>query len=306
MDLRHLKYFLAVAEELNIGRAATRLHISQPPLTRQIRALEEELGVELFVRTAKGVELTQAGEMFKEEATNIRMLVEAAIDRVQRAGEGKLGRLDVGIFGSAIYDLIPKLLQDFNRRLPGVNIVLHTMTKSEQIEALLQRRITIGFNRMTQPVPGIGRELVATERLFAVLPTDHPLAALEAVPIRTLAEHPLVVFPTVGRPNFIDRVLDLCKEQGFEPTVAQEVGDAVTGIALVARGFGITLIPESAATSLQVRGTTFRPLADAPQAVVDLSCLYRASDQSPLLKSFLAVVREHRAAHARQEPAPQG
>ncbi|MBS0317603.1 MAG: LysR family transcriptional regulator, partial [Proteobacteria bacterium] len=163
MDLRHLKYFLAVAEELNIGRAAARLYISQPPLTRQIHSLEEELGVELFVRTAKGVELTQAGEMFKEEASNIRMLVEAAIDRVQRAGEGKLGRLDVAIFGSAIYDIIPKLLQDFNNRLPGVNIVLHTMNKNEQIEALRQRRITVGFNRMTSPQPDIGRELVAME-----------------------------------------------------------------------------------------------------------------------------------------------
>lgn len=299
MDLRHLKYFLAVAEELNIGRAATRLHISQPPLTRQIKALEDELGVLLFTRTAKGVELTQAGEMFKEEASNIRMLVEAAIDRVQRAGEGKLGRLDVGIFGSAIYDLIPKLLQDFNRKLPGVNIVLHTMNKNEQIEALRQRRITVAFNRMMPPLPDIGRELVANERLFVVLPEQHPLAAQEAVPFRALADHPLVLFPSVGRPNFIDRVIELCKQQGFEPRIAQEVGDAVTGIALVARGFGLTLIPESAATALRVQGTTFRPLADAPNAVVDLSCVYRATDQSPLLKSFLAVVREHRAAQGR-------
>lgn len=296
MDLRHLKYFLAVAEELNIGKAATRLHISQPPLTRNIRALEEEFGVDLFVRTAKGVELTQAGAMFKEEAANIRMLLEAAIDRVQRAGEGKLGRIDVAIFGSAIYNIIPKLLQDFKNKLPGVNIVLHTMNKSEQIEALRQRRITVGFNRMTSPEPDIGRELVATERLFVVLPDGHPLAKLAAVPFRALGEHPLVLFPNVGRPNFIDRVLDLCKQQGFEPSIAQEVGDAVTGIALVARGFGITLIPESAAIAVRVEGTTYRPLADAPQAVIDLSCLYRASDQSPLLQSFLTVVRDYRAA----------
>lgn len=301
MDLRQLKYFLAVAEELSIGRAAIRLHISQPPLTRQIKALEDELGVELFLRTAKGVELTQAGEMFKEEASNIRMLVEAGIDRVQRAGEGKLGRLDVAIFGSGIYDIIPKLLQEFRNRLPGVNIVLHTMSKGEQIEALRQRRITVGFNRMTPPLPDIGRELVATERLFAVLPTDHLLAAFPAVPFRALAEHPLVLFPNVGRPNFIDRIVDLCKQQGFEPQIAQEVGDAVTGIALVARGFGITLVPESVVRSLTVHGTTFRPLADAPQAVIDLSCLYRATDQSPLLMAFLAVVREYRNASAQSE-----
>jgi DNA-binding transcriptional LysR family regulator len=303
MDIRHLKYFLAAAEELNIGRAAARLHISQPPLTRQIRSLEKNLGVDLFVRTAKGVELTQAGEMFREEAANVIMLFEAGIDRVQRAGEGKLGRLDVGIFGSAIYDVIPRLLQDFRTKLPGVNIVLHTMNKSEQIEALRQRRITVGFNRMTPPMPDIGRELVLTERLFAVLEKSHPLVGLKAVPFRALAEHPLVLFPNVGRPNFVDRVIELCKLQGFEPTIAQEVGDAVTGIALVARGFGITLVPESAATSLQIEGTVYRPFADAPHATVDLSVLYRANDHSPLLKSFLAVVREYRAAHGIGMPA---
>jgi DNA-binding transcriptional LysR family regulator len=296
MDLRHLKYFLAVAEELNIGRAATRLHISQPPLTRQIKSLEDELGVQLFIRTAKGVELTQAGEMFKEEASHIRMLVEAGIDRVQRAGEGKLGRLDVGIFGSGIYDIIPKLLQDFRQKLPGVNIVLHTMNKTEQVEALRQRRITVAFNRMAHPLPDIGRELVATERLFAALPTDHPLAAQTSVTLDALADIPHVLFPNVGRPNFIDHVIELYKQRGFDLAISQEVGDAVTGIALVARGFGATLVPESATSSITVAGTVFRPLAHAPQATVDLSCLYRATDQSALLKAFLDVVRSHRQA----------
>lgn len=297
MDLRQLKYFLAVAEELNIGRAAQRLHISQPPLTRQIKSLEDELGVDLFVRTARGVELTQAGEVFKEEASNIRMLVEAAIDRVQRTGEGKLGRLDVGIFGSAIYDIIPKLLQSFRERLPGVNVVLHTMNKAEQIEALRQRRIAVAFNRMVQPEPDIRRELVATEPLYVVLPVGHSLAQGEGVPLRALAHEPMILFPNVGRPNFVDRVQDMCRQQGFEVEVAQEVGDAVTSIALVARGFGLTLIPESAAKTLVIEGTTYRRLTEAPQAVVDLSCFYRATDPSPLLQSFLAVVRAYREEH---------
>lgn len=301
MDLRHLKYFLAVAEELNIGRAAERLHISQPPLTRLIHMLEDELGVELFIRTAKGVELTQAGEAFKEEAGNIRMHLEGAIDRVQRTGAGKLGRIDIAIYGSAIYDIIPRLLAEFRKRLPGVSVVLHTMSKYEQIEALRQRRITVGFNRLIPPTPGIGRELVATEPLFVVLPEGHPLTAHKEVLFRALADYPLVLFPNVGRPNFVDRVIELCRQQGFDPKIAQEVGDAVTGIALVAHGFGITLIPQSAAVNLCIAGTTFRPLLDAPQAVVDLSVMYRASDPSPLLQSFLAVVRDYRAANVRAE-----
>lgn len=302
MDLRHLKYFIAVAEELSIGRAAARLHISQPPLTRNIKALEDELGVQLFIRTAKGVELTQAGELFKEEASNIRMLVEAAIDKVQRTGEGKLGRLDIGIFGSAIYDVIPKLLQAFKERLPGVNVVLHTMTKKEQIEALRQRRITLAFNRMTAPEPDIGRELVANERLFVALPDTHPLAAHAGVPLRALAGDPMIVFPNVGRPNFVDHVRELCHRHGFVPTISQEVGDAVTGIALVARGFGVTLIPESAAQALTFVGTVFRPLTEAADAEVDLIVLYRASDRSPLLHAFLEVVREYRQSQAKQPP----
>lgn len=293
MDLHHLKYFLAVAEELSVGRAAVRLHMSQPPLTRQIRALEEELGVDLFVRTSKGVALTQAGEIFRKDASNIRMLLEAATDRVRRAGEGKLGRLDVGIFGSGIYDLIPKVLQSFRDKHPGVNIVLHTMSKAEQIEGLRQRTIIVGFNRMMQPVPDIGRELVTTERLFIAMQHDHPLAGMIAVPFRALSQHAMVLFPNTGRPNFVDKVLELCKQHGFEPSIAQEVGDAITGIALVASGFGVSLIPESA-TTVQMPGVVYRPLLDAPEAFVDLSCFYRASDQSPLLKSFLAVVREFR------------
>jgi len=227
--------------------------------------------------------------------------VEGAIDRVQRAGEGKLGRLDVGIFGSAIYDIIPKLLQSFREQLPGVNIVLHTMNKAEQIEALRQRRITVAFNRMMAPEPDIGHELVTTERLHVVLPTGHPLAQQATLTLRALEHQSLVLFPTVGRPNFIDRVVDMCRQQGFDAHVAQEVGDAVTGIALVARGFGLTLVPESAAKSLVVEGTVYRPLTD-PQAVVDLSCLYRATDPSPLLKSFLAVVRAYREQHLPANP----
>ena len=138
MDLRHLKYFIAVAEELNIGRAALRLCISQPPLTRQIQQLEEELGVQLFIRTPRGVELTQAGEMFYEEASNIRSLVEQAIERTKRAVQGKLGRLDIGIFGTGTLGTIPKLLQLFRDTNPDVVVGLHTMSKAEQIEALRQ------------------------------------------------------------------------------------------------------------------------------------------------------------------------
>jgi len=295
MDLRQLRYFVAVAEEGHIGRAAARLHLSQPPLTRQIQQLEADLGVTLFIRTPRGMELTPAGQLFLEEARNIRALVDQATERTQRAGQGRLGRLDVAIFGSGILDVIPKLLRAFGDRYPDVKVVLHTMGKAEQIEALRQKRITAGFNRMVAPLDDIVAHPVITESLLLAVPSGHSLAALEAVPFTELARHPLVLFPSSGRPNFIDKVISLCDQAGFEPSISQEVGDAVTGVALVASGFGVCLVPASA-TTLQLPGVVYRPLSDAPKACcVDLSCMHRAGDGSPILRGLLGVIEEFRA-----------
>lgn len=298
MDLRHLRYFIAVAEEQNIGRAATRLHMSQPPLTRQIQQLEEELGVQLFVRTPRGMELTPAGELLLEEARNIRAVVEQATERTQRAGQGKLGRLDIGIFGSAILDLIPNLLREFRAAYPDVRLVLHSMHKGEQIEALRQRRISIGFNRLLDPLPDIATELVATEALLLALPEGHPLAQHREVPFAALSGQPLVLFPTGSRPGFIDRVIGLCQQAGFVPQVAQEVGDTVTAIALVSAGFGASVVSASTA-AMRLPGVVYRPLGGLPeQTRIDLSCIYRSDDRSPILAAFLDVLRAYRAARA--------
>lgn len=295
MELRHLRYFIAVAEEQNIGRAAARLHISQPPLTRQIQQLEEELGVQLFIRTPRGMELTGAGEQLLEEARNIRAVVEQATERTQRAGQGKLGRLDVGIFGSAILDIIPKVLAGFRTAYPEVKIVLHSMDKNEQIEALRQRRINVGFNRIINPLPDIDSELVTTESLLVAVHASHPLAEKTVVPFKSLAEHPLVLFPTGSRPSFIDRVIGLCQQEGFVPQVSQEVGDVVSAVALVANGFGACLVAESTSV-LALPGVVYRPLSGLPaNARIDLSCMFRADDRSPILAAFLEVVRAYRA-----------
>ena len=208
MYFRHLKYFIAVAQELNFGRASALLNISQPPLTRQIQQLEEEMGVQLFNRTPKGVELTQAGELFLHEALNIRSLIEQATEKTQRAGQGKLGRIDVGIFGSGILHAIPQLLLRFRNEYPDVKVVLHTMNKGEQIEALRQKRISIGFNRMFEPFPDLKTELIATEQLFVAVNTAHPLASKESIELRELDQQPMVLFPSGLRPNFIDKVMD--------------------------------------------------------------------------------------------------
>lgn len=293
MDLRHLKYFIAVAEELNIGRAAQRLHISQPPLTRQIHQLEEELGVQLLVRTPRGVELTHAGEMFLGEARNIRSLVEQGIERTKRAGQGKLGRLDIGIFGTGIFSAIPELLQLFRSAHPDVRVVLHTMSKEEQIEALRQRRIAVGFNRILSPLPDIENVLIIKEPLYLAINEGDPLSRQESVSLMELGKHPLVLFPTGARPNFADKVMELCREMGFVPDVSQVVGDAVTGVALVAGGFGITIVPKSA-TTLNLPGVVYRPFFDGLSATLDLSCIHRKDDPSPILREFLAAIQRFR------------
>ncbi|MDE3012375.1 MAG: LysR family transcriptional regulator [Pseudomonadota bacterium] len=294
MDFRHLKSFITVAEELNIGRAAKRLCISQPPLTRQIQQLEEDVGASLLIRTARGVELTEAGRVFLGEARNILSLARLAVERSHKAALGKLGRIDVGIFGSGIFGTIPKMLLAYRQACPEVNVVLHSMNKGEQVEALRQRRINVGFNRLLAYEPDIVSEVITMEGLYLALYESHPLVATGDIHWRELAGQPLVMFPSSTRPNFIDRAIELCKLEGFEPVIAQEVGDAVYAIALVASGFGLCIVPESA-TNLRLPGVRYRRLVRDPLPMVDLSCIYRRDDDSAILQSFLDVGRTFRA-----------
>lgn len=286
MDLRQIKYFIAVAEELNIGRAALKLHISQPPLTRQIKQLEDELGVQLFLRTPRGVELTQAGEMFLVESRNIRSLVDAAVERTSRAGQGKLGRLDIGFFGSAIFSAIPQILQNFRNSHPDVNVALHAMTKQEQIQALRQKRITVGITRLPAHHPDIVSQTIIEEKLYVAAHVDSVLCEHNLISLSDLSKHPMIVFPNTGRPNFADKVIKICTTHGVTPLISHVVGDANLGVALVAAGYGICLVPASV-TTLKIPSVIYLPIKEP--ASVDLSCIYRLDDQSPILSAFLQV-----------------
>lgn len=293
MEIRQLKYFLAVAEELNFGRAATRLHISQPPLTRQIQQLEEELGVQLFVRTPKGVELTTAGSLFLEDAANILSLMQRATERTQLANGGHLGRIDVGIFGSAMLNIIPRLLLTFRNLYPNVVIALHNLNKTQQVEALREKRLTIGFNRIIPPANDIVIERVLTERILVAINRSHKFAYLREIPVADIADQPLIVFPNISRPSFADDVIALCHNEGFQPQIVQEVEDVVTAVALVSSGFGVSMVPESGA-NLKLPGVVYRPLKKVPTPSIDLSCVYRKDDQSPILRAFLDIIRSYR------------
>jgi DNA-binding transcriptional LysR family regulator len=299
MELRHLRYFVCVAEEQNIGRAALRLHISQPPLTRQIQQLEEQLGALLFRRTSRGVELTDAGRVLYEDARSILGQAERAAERTHKAALGLLGRIDVAIFGSGIFGVIPQLLRRFRNDYPEVSITLHSMNKEEQIDALRHHRITVAFNRLMRPVDGLSCETLLTEPIHVAVPSGTPLAARTAIAIEELQHQPLVLFPTGSRPSFIDRVREMCLAAGFVPQVAQEVGDVVHAVALVGTGFGVCLVSHSA-THMRIPGVTFRPLVHPTQSRVDLCCIHRSDDDSQILRAFLASMR--RGAEAMPPP----
>lgn len=291
MELRHLRYFVCVAEEQNIGRAALRLHISQPPLTRQIQQLEAQIGVQLFKRTPRGVALTDAGRVLYDDARNILAMSERAMERSSKAAQGLLGRVDVAIFGSGIFDAIPQLLRAFRQAHPEVSIFLHNMVKDEQIDALRHQRITLAFNRLMRPVEGLVSETLLTEPLCVALPSDSRLAMQAGVSLHDLEGMPLVLYPTGARPSFIDRVYEWFRASAVVPLVAQEVGDVVHAVALVATGFGATLVPRSA-TTLAMPGVVYLPFVHPHHPRVDLCCIYRADDDSAILQSLLGSMRQ--------------
>lgn len=295
MEFRHLRYFMALAEEGNFGRAAKRVHISQPPLTRQIRQLEEEFGARLFERTPKGVELTEAGRLFREEAVKILALAQLTGEKTRMAARGELGRLDVGIFGSAVLDVIPRLILEFRRRYPAVEVHLHNMTRPEQIQALQEGRLTVGFVRLFPDAPAMAVETVLKERLMVAINRDNELSRHREIALRAFADQPLILFPSSPRPSLGDHIVALCNREGFTPRVVQEVEDVVTSIALVSSGFGICVVPECA-TSLRLPRVVYRPLKGSDQ-IIELACAYRPDDRSPILQSFLEVVRQFRSAN---------
>lgn len=298
MELRQLRYFIAVAQERNLSRAAVRLNLSQPPLTRQMHQLEADLGVRLFDRNSRGVALTEAGRLFLDDARNILDMMARAAARARSAQEGQIGRLEVAVFGSVMFDRLPRLLAKFRATHPGVELVFHTMSKGEQIEALRQGRIHAGFSRLTSSHPDIASEMLQHERMMVVLPQGHPLVKPRSLRVKDLADCPLVLFASGPRPNFIDAVYALFDRAGVRPTVGQTVEDAVTGVALVAAGFGICLVPESA-SYVRVPGVEFRALSDASHRLLDVNCIYRRADDSPVTAAFVRMVRDFGREQAR-------
>lgn len=292
MEFRQLQYFLTVAEELNFSRAARRLNIAQPPLTRQIRQLEQELGVKLLLRTQRRVELTDAGRAFLEEARRILEQVEQSVRVAQRASRGEIGRLVVSFEGSSAYDIVPTSLKIYRDRFPEVDLIVEGMTTREQIQALYERRISVGF--VVPPLqgqePDLMLEAVLQEPLVLALPETHPLIDQSRVRVRSLANESFVIGQRNSGCGLHDQVFAVCQQAGFSPRVVQEVNEMQVMLGFVAAGLGIALLPASV-KQFQRPNVVYRELQPSSLEVA-LAIVWRRNDSSQVLQAFLDVVRE--------------
>ena len=293
MELRHLRYFVAVAEERHFGRAAERLRMAQPPLSRQIRDLETRLGVELFERHSRGAEPTEAARLLLPEARAALAHAERLKAMARRAGRGELGSLAVGFVGSAAYGaVVPKILREFRERFPEVELTLKEMSTAEQARALNDGLIGAGFVR--PPVGGegdyLGVRAVLEEALVAALPASHRLAGAEGVRLGDLAGEPFVLYPRRLGLSFYDLVVGACRGAGFEPRVAQEAAHMQTVVGLVAAGAGVSLVPASVA-ELVGDGVSYKPLeGGAPPARIAVA--WRLGNPSHTVEAFMRIVEE--------------
>jgi DNA-binding transcriptional LysR family regulator len=290
MEIRQLRYFIAVAEELHFRRAAARLHISQPPLSQQIRALEDEMGCLLLARTRRRVELTPAGEAFLRDARALLQELDGAVATAQRINAGQTGRLRVNFVGSALLSIVPGIVQRFRGARPGIELELRERSTVEQLRAVRAGVVDVGLVRPpVEADPELRFETVMRERTLAAMPVGHPLAQLRRVPLKRLSAEPFVLFPRAQAPGFHDLLVGSVAAAGAPPQVVQYAPEMLTIIGLVAAGIGLSLVPASVAR-LALEGVTYRPVAGAPGA--ELMAITRAGDASPLVSAFVAQARD--------------
>jgi DNA-binding transcriptional LysR family regulator len=286
IELRHLRYFIAVAEELHFSRAAERLGMSQPPLSQQIRDLEGTLGVRLLRRTNRRVELTDAGRVYLEAARDIVARVDDAGDRARRAERGEIGELHVAFTRSTpLSEVFPRAIRAFREAYPAVRLVLLERNTLQQVECLLDGRQQVGLVRGTQLPPTLVTHKLVDDPLVAVLRADHPLARRKrALRMEELAEENFIVFVRAAGTGIHDQLIAMCRNAGFVPRIAQEAGESSTMIGLVAAGMGVAVLPSSL-RQVQVQGVAYVAI-DSPDAASALYLAHRRDDPSPLVKAF--------------------
>ncbi|GGZ48913.1 MULTISPECIES: LysR family transcriptional regulator [Streptomyces] len=291
MELRHLNAFLAVAEELHFGRAAKRLQMAQPPLSQQIRQLEKELGVQLFHRNTRSVRLTSAGESFLEPVRTVLDDLDTAVRAARSAGIGEYGRVTIGFAGASSHETLPRLTRAVRAAHPGLELVMTGQTYANTaLSRVADGSLDLGFVRLPVTRPGVAHRVIDEEELVCALPSDHPLARRETVPLDVLAGEPFVSFPANSGSTVRDAMTQACESAGFTPRLVQEAPDSYTILALVAAGVGVTLTVTSV-QHIQQNGLVYRPLA-GPTVRLRAALAWRADNPSAALRAVLAVAEE--------------
>jgi DNA-binding transcriptional LysR family regulator len=297
MELRHLRYFAAVAEEQHFGRAAERLGIAQPPLSKQLQDLERELGCSLLDRSRRPVQLTPAGLTLLEHTRAVLASVERAVRETRRASSGYSGKLAIGYLSSLAYSGLTQLLRAFHERSPEVAIEVRELPPAAQIEALKGGDLDVGFVRAPLNEPELASENLRTERLVLALPADHRLAIRERIALGAVAREPFVFFPRERGPAFFDLLLGFCRDSGFTPNIVQEAPQ-IDVLALVAAGFGLSILPESVREQRRA-DIVLRPLIGSP--TTELRLVWRRADASPAVARFIETARRVGVKRARRK-----
>ena len=288
MDTQHILSFVAAAEEQNFSRAAERVSLSQPTLSRQIQRLEEELGVQLFDRSGHAVELTGAGTAFLQEARRTLDQVEIARREALRAAHGEEGRLVIGFTGYAMYGVLPRLLRRFRERHPRIALTLREMQTHEQPDALRRRTISVGFSG---PCPeDFASEVVAREEVLLALPVRHPLAGASEIALTDLAAESFVMVDRPSEPELFDGLIDLCRQAGFGPRIAQRANRMGVALGMVGAGLGVAFVPASLRNRPGTQDVRFVPLA-GPAPHLLLRMVWPEDDPDPVLRHFVEAVR---------------
>ncbi len=290
MELRYLRYFVTVAEELHFGRAAERLQMTQPALSKQIAGLEKELCVQLFARNKRTVSLTAAGQVFWEQATRILSQVVEAIQLTKRTARGEEGQLRIGFTETATHTVLPALVRNFRDRFPRVELTMLELRTEAQVAALKEGQIDVAF--LHPPIDERGLKLypILEENFVAVLSKHHPLLRYEQIPLSAFADEPLIVHPRKEGPVLYDTLIQICQQAGFQPKIAQESISTQTRVCLVAAGIGISFVSESV-QSLVGTDVVCRALADCP-IKLKFAAAWRQDFTAPTLQKFLNILLE--------------
>jgi DNA-binding transcriptional LysR family regulator len=291
VELRHLRYFAAVAQNLNYSEASRRLHVAQPAISQTILDLEDELGVKLLLRTKRSVQLTAAGTTFLCEAEEILRRAAEARRLAQRAARGEVGSLGIGFFGTASAPILPALVQTFRRKFPDVELCLYELNPDQQLAAFDEGRIDLGFSRALPPDrrSELEEEVVYTDQLAIALPAAHPLAKQKVIRLKSLAAEPFVQFHRQGAPGLFDEVIGVCRRAGFSPRIVNEPNFMATVMTLVECGLGVSLIPRCV-RSLNRPQVVIRPIAPK-SARIPLCVAWLKSAQNPAMAAFLEILR---------------